>query len=517
MDDRTLILVNVVVSLLAVAAAVVAAWFARGGSAAGDAGREVAELTEQSRALKTMMEGLERTMRQEASSGRTEAATSAKDLREEVARTLSGMLSQMRETLDQLGKLQQSGLEGFGGRLASSVTELKGDVGTTLRTAGETQSKSIEAMKVDQRAATAEFRESVQNALIAMTGEQTRRFEDFSKRIGELTLQQERAAQDLRNTVMGQLGAIQKDNEAKLDQIRITVDEKLNSTLNQRLGESFKQVSEQLNNLHAGLGQMQALSAGVTDLKRVMTNVKSRGTWGEFQLANLLSQVLTPDQYVANFRCNEKSQELVEFAVRLPGKSDDGNDPVWVPIDSKFPTADYERLIAASEAADAEEVARAANALEKRVYDQAKSISTKYLNPPRTTDWGILFLPTEGLYAEVLRRPGVVETLHNECRVMVAGPTTLAVMLNAFQMGFRTMAIQKKSGEVWKTLGAVKSQFVMFRELLDKAKKNLEKASGDLDDASHRTKQIEKKLRKAEELPVGEAERLLLPAVDDVE
>jgi DNA recombination protein RmuC len=287
------------------------------------------------------------------------------------------------------------------------------------------------------------------------------------------------------------------------------VDEKLQGTLEKRLGESFKQVSERLEQVHKGLGEMQSLANGVGDLKRVMTNVKSRGTWGEFQLSAILEQVLSPDQYEANVATKPGGSERVEFAIRLPGKDDADGAVVYLPIDAKFPSEDYQRLIDAQDAADPDGVATASKQLENAIKSCAKDISTKYLSPPHTTDFGIMFLPTEGLYAEVVRRAGLVEHCQRHCRVVVAGPTTLAAILNSLQMGFRTLAIQKRSSEVWKVLGAVKTEFGKFGDVIAKVKKKLQEAANTVDQAEPRTRVMTRELRNVEQLPADQAVAVL--------
>ena len=317
----------------------------------------------------------------------------------------------------------------------------------------------------------------------------------------------------MRLTVETRLGAIQTENAAKLEEMRKTVDEKLHATLEQRLGESFKLVSERLEQVHRGLGEMETLAAGVGDLKKVLTNVKTRGTWGEVQLANLLEQVLTAEQYAENVATRPKSADRVEFAIRLPGR--EGGQPVWLPIDAKFPVEDYQKLVEAQERADVVAVEAAAKALETRLKDEAKTIREKYIEPPHTTDFAILYLPTEGLYAEALRRPGLVEALQRDQRVSIAGPTTLAAMLNSLQMGFRTLAIEKRSSEVWAVLGAIKTEFGKFGEALAHTKKKLQEASNSIDKAEVRTRAVEKKLKNVEALPAPEAVALLGDGLPD--
>ena len=317
---------------------------------------------------------------------------------------------------------------------------------------------------------------------------------------------------EVRATLEARLKDIETQNATKLEEMRKTVDEKLHATLEHRLGESFKLVSDRLEAVHKGLGEMQTLAMGVGDLKRVLTNVKTRGTWGEVQLGALLEQILTPDQYATNVATVPKSSERVEFAIRLPGRENEGQ--VWLPIDSKFPIEDYERIMAAHDVSDVGALEEATKALENRIKLEAKTIRDKYIEPPHTTDFAILFLPTEGLYAEVLRRPGLSDWLQRECRVTIAGPTTLTALLNSLQMGFRTLAIEKRSSDVWRTLGAVKTEFGKFGEVLDRTKRQLEAASKSIGDAEVRTRAMTRELKKVEALPEPEAIRLLDAASD---
>lgn len=333
--------------------------------------------------------------------------------------------------------------------------------------------------------------------------------DSLNKQMTGLTLSIEQRLDAVRQAMEQRLTALQTDNALKLDQMRATVDEKLQSTLEKRLGESFKQVSDRLEQVHKGLGEMQTLAGSVGDLKRVMTNVKTRGTWGEVLVENLLSQMLSPAQFEKNFKPRENSGEVVEFAIKLPGRAEDGQESVWLPIDSKFPKEDFEALGVAQDQADVAAMEAAGRSLESRIKVFAQDMSTKYLNPPRTTDFGIMFLPSEGLYAEVIRRGDLVDQLQRNYRVVIAGPTTFAALLNSLQMGFRTLAIQKRSSEVWKVLGAVKTEFGKFGDLLDGVKKKLDQASNTMDDAARKSRTIAVKLRGVEELPDGEAATLL--------
>ncbi|MEW6705949.1 MAG: DNA recombination protein RmuC [Pseudomonadota bacterium] len=318
----------------------------------------------------------------------------------------------------------------------------------------------------------------------------------------------ERRLAEVRAAVEQKLTALQAGNEQKLEQMRATVDEKLHATLEQRLGESFKQVADRLEQVHRGLGEMQTLARDVGSLSRVLNNVKTRGTLGEVQLAGLLEQVLTPEQYARNVETIPGSNARVDFAIRLPGRRDDGA-PMWLPIDCKFPREDYERLLEAHDRADREGVEAAAKAIELRLKQEARSIREKYIASPHTTDFGILFVPTEGLYAEALRRPGLVEALQREHRITLAGPTTLLATLTSLQMGFRTLALEKRSAEVWEVLGAVKTEFAKFGDVLAKTKKKLDEASKTIDAAEVRTRAMARSLRGVEALPDERAQALL--------
>jgi DNA recombination protein RmuC len=354
---------------------------------------------------------------------------------------------------------------------------------------------------------------SSSDTLIKAIGEmgkaQGDQLESIARRIQELTVSNETKIEILRGTIDEQLKRLRDSNEKKLDQIRETVDEKLQVTLEKRLGQSFKLVSERLEAVQRGLGEMQSLATGVGDLRRVLTNVKARGTWGEVQLGALLEQILTPEQYEKNVHTRKDSQESVEFAIKLPGTDDDPGSCVWLPIDSKFPQEDYLRLLDAVEAADLDAVQRATASLMSAVNRSAKEIRDKYLNPPETTDFAIMFLPTEGLYAEVLRQPGQLEKVQQQYRIVIAGPTTLSAILNSLRMGFRTLALEKRSSEVWKVLAAVKMEFGKFGEVLSRVKKHLNTASKTLDQTDLRARAMERKLRNVEELPVEVCEEVL--------
>jgi len=318
---------------------------------------------------------------------------------------------------------------------------------------------------------------------------------------------------EVRETLEQQLAQLQQTNSAKLDEMRKTVDEKLQTTLETRLGESFKQVADRLEQVHKGLGEMQSLAVGVGNLQRVLTNVKTRGVFGEVQLEALLEQVLTTDQYAKQVETKPRSGQRVDFAIRFPGRGDDGS-PVWLPIDAKFPRDDYERLLDAHERVDLAAVELAGKALEARIRSEAKSIAENYLAAPHTTDFAILFLPVESLYAEVLRRPGLMDAIQRQHRVTLAGPTTLLAMLNSLHMGFRTLALEQQASEVWKVLGAVKTEFERYGEWVARIKEQVAKASDTLDKADTRAKQMRLALRKVEALPDAESQVLLPPAAD---
>ena len=362
-----------------------------------------------------------------------------------------------------------------------------------------------------------------QQMLLTQSGDvartQNEQIDSFRSQLGGMQQQMEGALRRFSETLAEQLRllsdanerrliALQEGNEKKLEQMRATVDEKLHATLEQRLGESFKQVADRLEQVHKGLGEMQTLARDVGSLNRVLTNVKTRGIFGEVQLAGLLEQVFTAEQYATNVATVPGSNDRVEFAVRLPGQRDDGL-PLWLPIDAKFPREDYERLLDAHERADAPGVEAAAKAIEARLRLEARSIRDKYVAPPHTTDFAILFVPTEGLYAEALRRPGLLESLQREFKVMLAGPTTLLATLTSLQMGFRTLALEKRSAEVWEVLGAVKTEFGKFGDVLAKTRKKLEEATNTIDQAQTRTNVMTRALKAVEALPETRALELL--------
>ncbi len=403
-----------------------------------------------------------------------------------------------QELLGQLGQFQQS-LLNQGGDVARTQNEqidsLRVQVGTLQQGLLGGLAQTTQALSQSQSAA----REAQDAALVRVSAQ-------LREQMQQLVQQNELRMNELRHTVEQRLTGIQQDNAAKLEQIRNTVDEKLHATLEQRLGESFRQVAERLEQVHRGLGDMQTLARDVGSLSRVLTGVKTRGVFGEVQLAALLEQVFTLDQYAKNVATVPGSNERVEFAIKLPGQ---GEHPLWLPIDAKFPREDYERLLDAQERADAPAAETAGKALEMRLRLEAKTIADKYLSPPHTTDFALLFLPTEGLYAEALRRPGLFEALQREHKVMLTGPTTLLATLGSLQMGFRTLALEKRSAEVWQVLGAVKTEFAKFGDVLVKTKKKLDEASDTIDLAQRRTRVMATKLKGVESMPETDAQRLL--------
>jgi DNA recombination protein RmuC len=393
---------------------------------------------------------------------------------------------ELRNELARMAQASRADLANF----QQSLLAQSGDV-------ARTQNEQIDSFR-SQLAATQVQTEAALRRISETLGEQLRLLSEAN----------ERRLNDVRQAVNDRLVLLQEGNEKKLDQMRATVDEKLHATLEQRLGESFKQVADRLEQVHKGLGEMQSLARDVGALNRVLTNVKTRGIFGEVQLAGLLEQVFTPEQYATNVATVPGSGERVEFAIRLPGQRDDGA-PLWLPIDAKFPREDYERLLDAQDRADAPAAEAAAKAIESRLRLEARSIRDKYVAPPHTTDFAILFVPTEGLYAEALRRPGLLESLQREFKVMLTGPTTLLATLTSLQMGFRTLALEKRSAEVWEVLGAVKTEFGKFGDMLAKTKKKLEEASNTIDQAETRTRAMQRQLKSVEALPETRVMQLL--------
>jgi len=417
---------------------------------------------------------------------RTEVTHSARDTRVELNQGLSLFQQALLAQSSDVARTQNEQIDSFRVQLAT----MQQQVAQTLQAATQAQTQAMMQSREAQDVALRRFADALNEQLRQMA-------EANERRLGEV-----------RQSVELKLTALQDGNEKKLDQMRATVDEKLHATLEARLGESFKQVADRLEQVHKGLGEMQTLAAGVGDLKHLLSNVKTRGMFGEAQLGALLEQVFAPDQYGTQVVTRPGSKNPVDFAIKLPGKSEDGK-PLWLPIDAKFPNEDYERLLEAQGRADAVAAEAAGKALEARIRLEAKSIADKYVEPPHTTDFAILFLPTEGLYAEVLRRPGLMEGLQRDHRITLAGPTTLMAMLNALQMGFRTLALEKRSSEVWQVLGAVKTEFGKFGDVLAKVKTQTQTVLNTLSQAETRTNVMTRALRSVEALPDHQSAGLL--------
>ena len=400
-----------------------------------------------------------------------------------------------RELRDEIGRQAQASRADLGSLQQVLLTQ-SGDV-------ARTQNEQIDSFRL-QLATTQQHSEAALRRVSDVLAEQLRL----------LTESNERRQAEMRHALETRLQMLQDGNEKKLDQMRVTVDEKLQTTLEHRLGESFKLVADRLEQVHKGLGEMQGLARDVGSLSRVLTNVKTRGVFGEVQLAGLLEQVFTPEQYATHVITVPGRKESVEFAIRLPGQRSDGA-PMWLPIDAKFPREDYERLVDAQERADPAAAEGAAKAIDTRLRLEARTIREKYLAPPHTTDYAILFVPTEGLYAEALRRPGLVEAMQREHKVMLAGPTTLLATLTSLQMGFRTMALQQRSAEVWEVLGAVKTEFDKFGQTLARVKSQTQTVLESIDKAQTRTRQMTRALKDVEALPDPHAQQLLLGSLSD--
>lgn len=416
--------------------------------------------------------------------------------------------ARLQQVSDALQQQAQQGAQ----RLDRLEDELRREVGENARSGRQ---ELLQTLTVFQDTLVRQGAETTrtQNAQIDAFAQQLMQLrgtlgDTLTQQLKALMESNERRLAEMRATLEAQLGQLQASNAAKLDEMRATVDEKLHATLEARLGESFKQVAERLEQVHKGLGEMHSLAQGVGDLKHLLTNVKTRGMFGEAQLGALLEQVLSPEQYAVQVSTRPGGRNMVDFAIRLPGRGDDGA-PCWLPIDAKFPNEDYERLLDAQQRADAEGAELAARALEQRIRLEAKSMAEKYLEPPHTTDFAILFLPTEGLYAEVLRRPGLMEALQREHRVTLAGPTTLMAMLNSLQMGFRTLALEKRSSEVWQVLGAVKTEFGKFGDVLSRVKAQTQTVLNTLDAAEVRSRAMGRALKTVEALPQDRAQSLL--------
>lgn len=423
--------------------------------------------------------------------GRDELIKAFAEFRPEIVQSVAGLA---QETVKSRAALSES----------AALFEQR--IQERFETLTEANSQTLTTLKVDIGSQLTAMSTALREQLTSYGSQQKNQLstiqESVDQKMTRLIQGSQETAEQLRVTLNERLASIQADNTAKLDEMRRTVDEKLHATLEQRLGQSFKLVSDRLELVHRGLGEMQTLATGVGDLKRVLTNVKTRGVWGEVQLEAMIEQILTPDQYEKNVPTRPGSNERVEIAIRLPGRSSDAN--VWIPIDAKFPVEDYQRLLDAQERADREQVDAASKALENRIRVEAKTIRDKYLAPPHTVDFAIMYLPIEGLYAEVLRRPGLTETMQRDYRVVISGPTNLAAILNSLQMGFRTLAIEKRSSEVWELLGAVKTEFGKFGDVIAATQKKLEAATNQFSQVGVRTRAIQRKLKDVEATPALE-------------
>ncbi|NLM46654.1 MAG: DNA recombination protein RmuC [Firmicutes bacterium] len=439
-----------------------------------NAGSDSSAVKETLASLAKQQEVTERLVREDVAACRREIADSARQNREELSQGLKAFGDSLNRQVAEMSLLQKTQLDLLTRQLEEKLAKLQAQVNSDAAQNRAEITAVLQAFGENFRTNVRDFNELQR------------------QKFGELA---------------GQLEKLVQSSEDRLEKIRATVEEKLQNTLEKRLGESFRQVSERLEQVHKGLGEMQTLAAGVGDLKKALTNVKIRGTLGEIQLENILEQILSPDQYEKNVAVKPNSRERVEYAVKMPGRDDE--QPVWLPIDAKFPLEDYHRLLDAYDAADAGQIESSARQLENSVKKCAKDIRDKYLSPPHTTDFAIMFLPFEGLYAEVLRRAGLFEALMRDYKVAVTGPTTLAAFLNSLQMGFRTLTIEKRTSEVWQLLGAVRTQFSQFGALLEKTKKKLEEASNTIDGAARKSRTIERKLDEVQKLPEGDAGLLL--------
>jgi DNA recombination protein RmuC len=458
----------------------------------------------------------EQALRDELRTGRDEARTAGRELRDEVSVGLRSTSDTLSRTLESLGKVQQTQLEAMTKQLKElaesnqgALDRIRTTFDSRMTELQEGNEKKVGEMRQEVSEGLKSTSDTLSKTLEGMGKAQQTQLEGMTKQLKDLTDSNQGALDRIRATFDSRVKELQDGNEKKLDEMRKTVDEKLHETLEKRLGESFKLVSDSLEAVHKGLGEMQNLATGVGDLKRVLSNVKARGTWAEVQLGAILEQILTPGQYEKNVRVKVESSETVEYAVRLPGPKSDPDACLWLPIDSKFPQEDYLRVQAAAEGGDPEAVQKATDALARTVRLAAKDVNEKYINPPSTTDFAIMFLATEGLYAEVLRQPALVEELLHRHRVVVAGPTTLAAILSSLRMGFQTLAIEQRAAEVWKVLAAVKTEFAKFGAVLDKVGRQLNAASRTIEETGVRTRAMERSLRSVEQLPEDEARKIL--------
>jgi DNA recombination protein RmuC len=531
---ETLLIVSIILSAAALGVAVVVLLAVRAsgaGPAQAATTAAVATLTADLTRLREDLARLDQAARTDAAAQRQELASQLTSQRTELADSITTLATRTETAFSRLTASVSEQVQNLTATVATatnSQTQQLTNLAQTQAKAAETLrtevSGRLEAAAAAQQTAAAAMQSTLSQQLTATRSEITTAVQNLAKenstnlsgisdRVSTSLAAQSQATTEnvekLRSTVEFKLTSIQQASETKLEQMRATVDEKLSSTLNTRLGESFKLVSDRLEAVQAGFGEMKNLAGNVTDLRRVMTNVKTRGVWGEVQLANLLEQIFTAEQYTANFKPKPRSGEVVEFALRLPG-TEGSDQPVYLPIDSKFPIEDYQRLVDAAEAGDVEGVKAAQKGLENRIYGCAKDIRDKYIAPPTTTNFAVLFLPTEALYAEVVKMPGLIETLTRDYKVLIQGPTNFSAFAMALLMGFRTLAIQKRSADIANLLGAIKTDFGKFGDLLGKVEDKLDAAKKELAGARSRSTQITKKLSKVEALPSDQA-TLLLP------
>lgn len=506
----------------------------KAGTAQGEAAKETRAIlfqaiTDQGKAAIDLLAQMGGQQKERLETAATEQATAAKETRDSLIQAVTDQSKAAIDLLSQIGGQQKERLESVAAEQATTAKETRDGliqaVNDQSKAAtdllihiGGQQKERLESATAEQATAAKEMRDGLMQAvtdqgkaatdLLTQIGQnQKERLDTVSTGLTDLTKEQGEKLEAVRKAVEDRLETLRKENSVKLDEMRQTVDEKLQSTLETRLGESFNRVVEQLERVHHGIGEMKSLATGVGDLKKVLSNVSVRGALGEIQLARLLEQFLSPEQYIENAVVGDNSQERVEFAIRLPGRDDENE--VLLPVDAKFPQEDYQRLLEAAESGDVDGVAAASQALEARIRQFAATIRSKYVVPPRTTDFAILFLPTEGLYAEVLRRPGLFEKLQRDHQVTLAGPTTLTALLNALQMGFRSLALQKRSSEVWQVLGAVRTEFGKYNGVVEKIGKQLGTAANTVHELGRRTRAMGRKLRDVETLPVAQAEALL--------
>ncbi len=458
--------------------------------------------------MKEELERLERKMREEFSLNRDEVAKSSRHSREEQSNSFKLFIDQFQneqkdfaDQLAKLTKLNDEKMEFIRNTVDKKLESIQLGNEKKLAEMRVTVDEKLDATREEVTKNSKLAREELNNSFKLFNDQLQNGQKDFADQLAKLTKLNDEKMEFIRTTVDKKLDSIQLGNEKKLEEMRVTVDEKLHSTLEKRLGDSFKIVSERLELVHKGLGEMQNLATGVGDLKKVLSNVKTRGTWGEMQLENAIEQILSPEQYLKNVSTKKGSNDKVEFAIKMPGRNNSSDGMTLLPIDAKFPIEDYQRLIDASERGDIQLIDDAGKSLENRIKLEAKTIHEKYIDPPNTTDVAILFLPVEGLFAEVLRRPGLFEKIQNEFKVTIAGPTTLIAILNSLQMGFRTLAIEKRSSEVWTLLSVVKNEFSKFGTLLENTQKKLETASKSIELAAQKSRTIEKKLNKVQQLP----------------